>query len=204
MAFGASEAAAVSVPEPGTKPAQACRAGFGFGAFGGYLPTGSATAGGEVSVEVLWETGRLAGSRAKEVIACVGIGAALVDDLATSLGEVDNDGRHTHVFVVPKDSVTGGKVCQRSLVLGDTLTGAPTAVRSAPVCLTVTASSAAPDPVVPASVTNAPEAHLETQVVHADAPEGAPGRLPPYRFSGSHLDRGRWAPVSRRRTGAHG
>lgn len=92
VALSTTAGAAEGPPRPGSPAAEICRTGFGAGAFGGYLPTGDAAVGKATSVDLVWESGRLAGPRAAEAVGCVSVNGELFEDLSTSLGVVDNDG----------------------------------------------------------------------------------------------------------------
>lgn len=165
-------AAAEGVPQPGSPPAEVCRTGFGPGAFGGYLPEGETKAGKATAVDLIWESGQLAGAKVAEAVSCVSINGELAEGLAASLGPVDNDGRQPHAITVPAGTPPGAKVCERGLLLGQNLDATSIAVRTDPVCFTLTgatrAAAAAPAPTAvprptdkPASSRSAPAAAAE-------------------------------------------
>ena len=123
-------------------PAEACRAVFDNDAFDDVPSDGLVSPQQVVSLNLTWGTGWKPGVPV-EVLSCTAVNRTFSGDLSIRNQAVSNDGLFVHEFNVPASIPDRATICERAVVLGQSVTGAPKAERLDPQCFTVAAERSA-------------------------------------------------------------
>ena len=128
------------VPQlPKPPAASACAVAFDEQAFSEASSEGQVKIGDPLSIDVTWSRDWKEGAMV-EVLACTAVNGVFRDDVSDWEPAVENDGLFVHDFVVPVDVAASDTICERTIVIGQSPSGAAKAERSDADCFTVAAA----------------------------------------------------------------
>lgn len=131
---------AIPALTPETKAVEACHVIFGRDAFADVPARALVSPGEPLSLDVTWGTDWKVGAPV-EVVTCTALDGALSDSLSSRNSDEANDGLFVVEFNVPVGTSEGARLCERTVVIGQSAAGAPKAERLDAECFTVAAAA---------------------------------------------------------------